>query len=267
MLRTGLRRETVHRKIDQLLQNTDGNPYFLDQLLEGFDPASGDFRQIPLDEIVSGRLFAFAGDRIKTAGSYRSFGQPIRISELATVANVGGSALATLTRMRNERLVRLLEGGGEAMVETWHDKVRESVLDSLSPQRQKSLHLKLAEAIESNLDQRAGDWIKPFPNFSTPGSYEFPPSDRVLDLCQHYAAAEDRRAFVYQWLAGELAMRAYAVNEAHELFQQALGRLTPGESGKAAISFLDGIGRVCLWHKSTDQATEAFLKAVEHAPR
>lgn len=265
-LRTGLPRETIEGQIGQLFQDTDGNPYFLDQLLEGFDPATGEFRHVPLDEMVAGRLARLPSEASRLLEVIAISGQPIRITEAATVADAGRSAMATITHMRSERLVRLLDGGVEPMVETWHDKVRESVLEQLSPEQQKLLHLQLAEAIERKQEKNADDWLASLRKLPTPGEYEFPLSERLLDLCQHFFAVADRRAFIYQWLAGEQAMRAYAVEEAHDLFQQAGSSLAADESPTLRYRFWMGMGKVCLWHKSPEQATEAYQQAVEQAP-
>ena len=265
-LRTGLPRETIDQQVGQLFHDTDGNPYFLDQLLDGFDTATGSFRPVPLDEMVAGRLSRLPAAASRLLEVIAISGQPIRIAEAATVADAGKSALATLTHMRSERLVRLLDGGVEPMIETWHDKVRESVLLQLSPERRKQLHLKLGEEIEGNQEQTADDWLESLRQLPTPGEYEFLPSERLLDLCQHFSAAEDRRAFVYQWLAGEQAMRGYAVQESYELFQQARSSLPSDESSTLHYRLWMGLGRVCLWNKSPERATEAYQYAVEKSP-
>ena len=263
--RTGLPRETIQDQIGQLFHDTDGNPYFLDQLLEGFDPDSGSFRHVPLDELVAGRLSRLPSAASRLLEVIAISGKPIRIKEAASVAGAEQSAMGTLTHMRNERLVRLLDAGDEPMVETWHDKVRESVLDSLPKERRKALHLQLAEEIERKQDKLADDWLESLRKLSTPGEYEFPPSDRLLDLGQHFSDAQDRRAFVYQWLAGEQAMRAYVVEEGHDLFQRARSSLPTEEVSNLPYRFWMGLARVSLWRKSPDQATEAYKKAVEKA--
>ena len=192
-------------------------------------------------------------------------GQPIRIDEAATVADAGKSAAATLTHMRSERLVRLFGSGSDALVETWHDKVRESVLETLLPERRTRLHLQLAEEIEGKQNAQADEWLKSLGNSSTPGIYELPLSDRVLDLSQHFAAAGDERAFVYQWLAAERAMRIYAVEEAYDLFRQARNTLRSQEASTWRYRFFMGMGQVCLWHKFPDHSADAFHRAVELA--
>lgn len=263
--RTGLAPDVIQDQVDQLFTETAGNPYFLEQLLEGFDPGSNTFRHIPLDEIIAGRLSRLPETAIRLLEVIAISGQPIRIDEAAMVANTGKAAAATLTHMRSERLVRLFGTGSDAMVETWHDKVRESVLEALSKERRKQLHMQLAEEIEGKQDHTADDWLQSLRRMSTPGEYAFRTSDRVLDLCQHFNSAGDQRAFIYTWLAAEQAMRAYAVGEAFDLFQQAKSSLRNNETSTVMYRFWMGMGRVSLWHKSTDQSSESFAQALEHA--
>ena len=262
-LRTGLPQESIQAQVAQLFEETAGNPYFLDQLLEGFDPATGSFRPVPLDEIVAGRLSRLPVSATRLLEVIAVSGQPLPITEAAAVAEA--SSVATLTHMRIERLVRLLDVGVERMVETWHDKVRESVLSQLPPERQQHLHLRLAEEIESQQEKRADDWLDTLRRIPTPGEYEFPVSDRVLDLSRHFAAAGDQRAFVYQWLAGEQAMRAYAVEEANAFFEQARALLPHDESQRLKYRFWMGCGRVSLWKKSSEVSTDSYQTAVNFA--
>ena len=264
-LRTELPRETIEQEIGQLFQETDGNPYLLDQLLEGFDSESGTIRHVPLNKLIAGRLAQLPEAATRLLEIIAISGQPIRIAEAAAVADSGDATLATLTHMRSERLVRLLDGGIEPQVETWHDKVRESVVAQLRLGRKRALHLKLAEKIERSQEKTADDWLASLRKHSKPGEYDFTPSDRVLDLCRHFSAANDRRAFVYQWLAGEQAMQAYAVEEAYDLFEQALSSLPEDESPSLLFRFWMGLGRVSAWHKSIEQATKAYQNAVEKA--
>ena len=69
-------------------------------------------------------------------------GQALPVDE-ALQASGGGHA-SSINPMRNERLVRLLGGGDAAKVDTYHDKIRESVLDGLEPDERRATHGRLA---------------------------------------------------------------------------------------------------------------------------
>lgn len=263
--RTGLDRSSIYTAVEQIFEDTGGNPYLLEQLLEGFDSATVEFRRLSIDEIVAERLDRLPESAGRLLEVVSISGQPIRVSELASVANSKEFPGSTLKRMVNERLIRMLDGSVEPMIETWHDKVRESVVSQMKASRLKKWHLRLAEVIERKEPHNSGEWLEMLANHATPGEFDYPLSDRLLDLSQHFAAAEDPRAFVYQWLAAEQAMQAYAVDEAFELFQHAKRLLPPDSPSTLKFRFWMGFGRVSLWHESPQLSFDAFQNVLKHA--
>ena len=51
-LRLGVSADAFPDQAADLWHSAQGNPYFLDQLMEGFDPESSQFQVVPLDDIV-----------------------------------------------------------------------------------------------------------------------------------------------------------------------------------------------------------------------
>jgi eukaryotic-like serine/threonine-protein kinase len=98
-------------------------------------------------------------------------------------------------------------------VDTYHDRVRETVLEYLEGGRSKTLHLRLAEVIEqgagSDLAQRVAAMDK---SEEEQGITAIP---RVYDLAFHFdAAAERQKAGAYALLAAEQAKRQSALEVA-----------------------------------------------------
>jgi hypothetical protein len=48
--------ESLRQQLGEVHQGTQGNPYFVEQLLEGFDAQSSNFRVVPLEEIIDRKL-------------------------------------------------------------------------------------------------------------------------------------------------------------------------------------------------------------------
>ena len=263
--RTGLERQMIERQIIALHRAIGGNPYLIEQLIQGFDTKSVTFRHLPLDQMITERMKRLPPIAESLLEVIAVSGQPIRINEAANVSNAEQGAHEILTRMRSERLVRLVGDSNDPMVDTWHDKVRESILEGMSDTRKRNLHLKLAEEIESKEINTAADWLVEFGQMTTPGKYRQPPSDRILDLCRHFTESSDARAFVYQWLAAEQAMLAFAAEDSFGFFQQARVSFPPEESNAVQYRFWMGFGQVALWNKKPEVSLKAYQSAEEQA--
>lgn len=119
---------------------------------------------------------------------------------------------STVTRMRSERLVRLIGSDAEQLVDTYHDKIRETVLGILVDDERRNLHLRLAEVIEARTVTQQQEARNSIENSTSP---------RVFDLAYHFYQAGDQRAFKYQLEAGEAALNAYAFSDSIEHFRKA----------------------------------------------
>lgn len=116
--------------------------------------------------------------------------------------------------MRSERLVRLIGYTGAELVDSYHDKIRESVLESLGDARRLELHARFGLQIE----QSEGVTADAIREYLTSDITSIRPIgfslERIYDLAYHFHAAGDSRGFAYQFMAGELSFQAYASEEA-----------------------------------------------------
>jgi len=265
VIRTGVSRTVMEKHGDELFRNSGGNPYLLDVLLAGFESETSSFRYLSLNEIVARRLSqlpASAGDLLRAVAV---FGQPFRAEEVSQVAGRSASEISTLTHMRSERLVRLIFRRDEILVDTYHDKIRETVVSEMAEDQQKKLHQQIAEVIEKGARLDPWQLLESLSECSTPGTYAEDISPRIYDLAHHYSASSDPRAFVYQLLAGEQALAASAIDEARNYYERA-ERLTPETAGPLlCFRLLLGIGRVHQWGRHPAAAIDAYLRALEVA--
>jgi predicted ATPase len=118
-------------------------------------------------------------------------------------AELGSESWGTLTLLRSERLIR---GTGMALsekLETYHDRIRETVVANLAPQVLKNCHCRLAKALE------------------------FDAANDPEELAVHYeAAGETIRAGELYAKAAVDAASALAFDRAAKLYESAL-RLLP----------------------------------------
>ncbi len=264
-IRTGAASRMIHQQADELFEDTGGNPYFLEQLIEGFDAETGSFRHVPLGEIITEKLQKLP----ETAGALLNViavsGQPISLEEAAQVATGSESEQATLTHMRSERLVRLVGGLDQSMVDTYHDKIRETLLAGMPESQRQRLHLELANAIEAHAELDAEDLLKTLSASTTAGDQDQAVSPRIFDLAHHFSEADDPRAFQYQLAAGLAGLKAFAMEEAREYLRNA--RTIRPRSLDSSIRFqleyayalaLSGTG-------SMDASREHFTEAMQFA--
>jgi predicted NBD/HSP70 family sugar kinase len=116
---------------------TQGNPYLLEQLIEGFDQQTGQFQAVSLCEIIDRRLERLPEGAISLLEAIAIAGQAVTLEEAASVAQQSSQAFSTITHMRSERLVRLIGSGQQQLVDTYHDKIRESVLVGIEDSRRR----------------------------------------------------------------------------------------------------------------------------------
>src|SRR5262249_26984838 len=123
--------DRIRRRAAEFALETRGNPFLLIELAGCFDPETDSFEPMPLHEVLGrklSRLPAEAGPLLEVVAVS---GQALPLDEASRTAGHAASPMATLTRMRNERLIRLIGPEDRPLVDTYHDRVRETVLGGL----------------------------------------------------------------------------------------------------------------------------------------
>jgi two-component system sensor kinase len=176
-----------------------------------------------------GRLPSEAGHLLEVVAVS---GQALSLEEAARTAGHELVPVATLTRMRNERLLRLVGTEERPLVDTYHDRVRETVLDQMKESTCKNIHRSLAEIIENGV---GSDFVEIRARFesdaeSTPTETKANP--RAYDLAYHFdAAGEQRKAWAYGLFAAEQARRQSALEVAVQ--QYAIARRNASAANEA----------------------------------
>lgn len=259
----GLETEQLKQQAAELFDDTRGNPYFLEQLIEGFNPETKQFTAVPLNEIIDRKLTRLPEQSAELLRVIAIAGQAVSMEEASQVAGYETPLYSTITHMRSERLVRLIGSIDQQLVDTYHDKIRETVLNSMSDAERQQRHLELAETIEANERLVAAELLHSLSASSTPGEYDGEVSARVFDLAHHFSQAGDDRAFVYQLLAAEQSLKAYATEDALQLYDQA-ERLLPNDAPpmlRYRLCF--AMGRVFLWNHDVGAAIDRYQQAVD----
>jgi tetratricopeptide (TPR) repeat protein len=207
--------DVIRRRAADFAQETRGNPFLLVELVGCFDSEADSFEPLPLHEVLArklGRLPAEAGRLLEVVAVSR---QALPLEEASQTAGHALPPMATITRMRNERLVRLIGPEESPQVDTYHDQVREAVLGQLQEGACRSIHRTLAEVIEKDVGGVSAELVLEQESSGTGREGERPAIPRVYDLAYHYdAAGEKHKALVYALLAAEQARRQSALEVA-----------------------------------------------------
>ncbi len=123
-------------------RESGGNPFLLQQLA-----AFG--AQARLDEVVMARAAQLEDPPRRLLEAICLSGRPIEARVAASAVGLAEDDLA-VRLLKGARLVRATPAGEREKLEAWHDRVRESVVASLSGADQVRLHLGLADALEKH---------------------------------------------------------------------------------------------------------------------
>ncbi len=231
--------------------------YLLVELVGCFDPESSHFEAVPLNELLGrklGRLPREAGHLLEVVAVS---GQALPLEEASRTAGHASLPIATITRMRNERLVRLVGPDERPLVDTYHDRVRETILGGLDEQSRKSIHKTLAEIIEADAGAASEELQAGLESWRQAGERDEKPIERVYDLAYHFdAAGEARKAWIYAILFKQGFLDRSCALYANGL--RRLGHWVPRSSlgfgfgvfGELVIQFVHGLRRGSLHRKA-----------------
>ena len=229
--------EIVRKQATELFKSTGGNPYFLDQLIESFDPDTGSFTPIPLSEVIANRLSKLPAEAGPLLEMIAVSGSPTSLHDACRAAGVSETAFSTVTHMGTERLVRLIGAEDNQIIDTYHDKIRETILDGMDDGRRQQLHLAFGQMIEQS-DGIDGQQLL---QLMVQGEKIIKPPPRVFDLAFHFASAGHPKALVYSILAAEKAVSQYALALAIDHYQAA-ERLVDGAADSIKYRTWYGMG-------------------------
>lgn len=265
-MRAGIDANELQIQTHDLVGDTKGNPYFLEQLIEGFSAEMRQFESVPLRDIVERKLKQLPDNARDLLNSIAVAGQAVSIEEASFVAGHDTSLSSTVTHMRSERLVRLIGTAEQQLVDTYHDKIRECVLDGMESSHRDHLHVQFGEYLETIESISSEKILEHLSQDPYANATELQITDRVFDLAYHFHAAGDLRAFAYQLMAAELSHRAHAAEDALEFLQRAEASLPPDASDAIRYRFLDRLAASHVRLKKVEQGLGIYQRTVRYAP-
>ena len=205
LTRSIMARAGSETEIEEIARESEGSPFFAKQLAhyvrEGNTPPR--VEAAILDRVH--RLPPAAQSMLEVVAVA---GAPISLATVREVARIEGDPLPARSLLVSQSLVRI-RSSNQGICETYHDRVRESVIASIQPDARRAYHERLAIALES---QAAPEVVaihyREAGRFEDAGRYAKQGADQAMSVL-----AFDRAARLYasalEWTEGDAAETAY----------------------------------------------------------
>lgn len=145
-LATEVAASTASVPLDAIVRQAGGLPLFVQRLAAHQHRPTDD-----LDTLLRRDIQGASSDARELLAVVGVAGQPISLRVVRDAARLEGPMRAALHELRVGRLLRDLGTGSDAELETYHDRIRETVLATLDAEALQARHTALATAFEANL--------------------------------------------------------------------------------------------------------------------
>jgi serine/threonine protein kinase len=236
----------AERLVQEVVNEACGSPFFIRELAAFVRSQSPEAKlELKLAVVLEARVAALPDHSRQLLEFVAAAGRPEPQALLNEASGLGERAFAAGQILKAHNLVH---GSGtlqDARLEAYHDRIRETVYQKLTPDRQRYLHRVLAVSLEQ-LAERNGQ------------------TRDAEALCEHWSkAGERKRAHDYAVLAAENAEATLAFLHAAKLYQKAIElvdrdpRLVSQHEGK--------VGRALMYAGRGVEAADAFFRAMPGA--
>jgi eukaryotic-like serine/threonine-protein kinase len=193
-----------------------------------------------LDEVIWDRVSRLPETALSLLELIAVAGRPIPLDLTNEAVKAGGVDNQALAILRSEHLIRIRESQNRVEIETFHDRVRETVVAHLTAAELQEYHQVLAYALES---QETLDLDALVVHFQGAG---------IIDKAASYAVA-----------AANQAVEALAFNRAVRLYRLALELTTDGEPGRRILR--KQLADALVNDGRGSEAADVYLKLAESA--
>ncbi len=135
-------------RAEVIARESGGNPFLLQQLAA----VSGKVR---LEDVVLSRFESLPLHARKLLSVVALAGAPISEKVAASIAGLPGSDVDTVNMLK---AMHLIGGMHDDRIETWHDRIRETVVNAIDPEQTRELHARLAEGLRAGGDIDVVAW-------------------------------------------------------------------------------------------------------------
>jgi serine/threonine protein kinase/tetratricopeptide (TPR) repeat protein len=139
-----------------IVRESGGNPYFMKELVAYVAYCGSDSIQplttsgLTLRSILCARTEMLPEPSRRLLEIIAVAGQPVRNVDAIRAAGLEQNGVAAITFLRNSEFVRAASPSQHDSIEPFHGRLRETVLDTITPERRSSCHASLAATLEQS---------------------------------------------------------------------------------------------------------------------
>ena len=273
----GRRDAASQTQAETIARESGGNPFFVHELVQCVDASldvvesrNGD--SLALDEILWSRIQSLPDEPRHLLEVIAVSGQPLRRSDACQTANLRLDEHGAMALLRSGRLIRTSGSADREEIETYHDRIRETILSHLPADAVKELHHRIAMVLESSppAPNQSGDDVLVTPSSApaaSPGKQDSDPlkdksSKRVFDLAYHFdAAGQSERALPYAIAMADQLRTQYALEVAEQLYRIA-ERGAEGTNEATRYQIAKSLGEVLMLRGRYPDAAIRFKAAL-----
>ena len=224
---------------EAILQEAGGNPFLLEQLARYASTSDQTATTgISLAMMLDARLSHLPKGAREFVDALAVAGRPINPEVAYHAAELSGDELPLVSSLRAAQFLRT--GGAEHTLELYHDRIRQTLVTQLDPQRVTQIHRRLAQAIEAR------------------------GIDDPEALFEHYLGAGERvRAATHAAVAARKAASALAFDRATAFYRRAI-ELAPSRGGDVELK--RGLAEALVNAGRPAEAAEAYLEVAQVSP-
>ena len=138
-----------------IARESAGSPLFVQALVQHAqsrldDEGSPETPEVGLDDVLWSAVMRLPDDARRLLETLSVAGRPLRVLEACRASGVGDGAQASLPLLRTSRMIRSTGAPAEEEIETYHDRVRETITSRLALEDRVGHHRRLAETFEAS---------------------------------------------------------------------------------------------------------------------
>lgn len=234
------------REARAVAKEARGLPFFVVELarhvLEG-SRAADPRAPLAVDDLIASRLATLQEEPRHLVEVVATAGRPLELRTAVLAARLGSDAHAAVAALRNARLVRLRTARAGEEIETYHDRIRETILRLLPERSRQDLHARLGRTLEAE------------------GR-----TDAETLAAHARAARESERELRFVVAAAEQASTALAFDRAARLYSRALELAPDREAASGARRrLLKARGDALAYAGRGAEAARTYLEALPGA--
>jgi eukaryotic-like serine/threonine-protein kinase len=238
--------DMAQRTARAVARESRGNPFLVEELVRSnrsltASSEGSTLAVLTLEQMVSERLDRLPDPARRLLEIIAVGGRPLPVSLVARASGIGEGIEEAIALVRARRFLHAGLRDGQDVVETSHDRFRETIVAQLLPERLREHHGHLADALEAT----AG-------------------SDAQAVAVHLLGAGRKERAARYAERAAEDAAAKLAFDQAARLFRLTLEAAPAAAEEKRRLHMR--LAEVLEWSGRAEEAARAYLAAAEGAP-